>query len=86
MIEHLEANSAIRRGVAQRLPTDDLRAFALEAGLRPMREQALDLVATGTIELAELPHFLPPEKLAPEKLSKIAAPRARRKPIRRRRS
>ncbi len=78
VIEHLEANSAIRRGVAQRLPTDDLRAFALEAGLRPMREQALDLVAGGLIELAELPHFLPPEKLAPERLLKIAAPHKRR--------
>ena len=66
VIEHLEASASIRRGIAQRLPTDDLREFALEAGLSPMREQALELVRTGVIELGELPHFLPPDKLGPE--------------------
>jgi len=77
VIEHLGASKALRRGIALRQTIDDLRALALEDGLQPMRERALALVRSGTIALDELPHFLPPEKLAPERRTPRASPAKR---------
>ena len=47
VVEYLPASAAVRRGIAHRLPVDELRAIAIDAGLVPMRDEALALVATG---------------------------------------
>jgi type IV pilus assembly protein PilB len=66
IVEYLPASAAVRRGIAHRLPVDELRAIALEAGLVPMRDEALELIARGVIALEELPWLLPPERLRSE--------------------
>lgn len=67
VVELLPANPSVRTGIAKRLPIDELRHVALEAGLEPMREQALDLVEAGIIGFDELRSLLPPERLAAER-------------------
>jgi type II secretory ATPase GspE/PulE/Tfp pilus assembly ATPase PilB-like protein len=69
MVEHLAAGRDVRRAITRRLPLDELRAAALAAGLIPMREHALELVAAGLVALEELPQVLTPERLAPEPAS-----------------
>ena len=69
MVEHLAAGRDVRRAITRRLPLDELRAAALAAGLIPMREHALELVAAGLVALEELPQVLTPERLAPELVS-----------------
>lgn len=42
------------------------RTVALDAGLIPLRDEALAAVAAGAIALDELRTLLPPERLAPQ--------------------
>ncbi len=67
VVEYLPAGPAVRRAISLRQPVDELREVALQAGLLPMRDQALALVQAGLIALDELPALLPPERLAPER-------------------
>jgi type IV pilus assembly protein PilB len=62
--EYLPATAALRSGIAHRLPLDELRSVAREAGLRPLREEALDLVQRGLIGFGELRDMIPPDHLA----------------------
>ena len=67
VVELLPASAAVRRGIAHRLPVDELRAVALAAGLVPMRDEALELVRRGVIPLEELPALMPPDRLRAER-------------------
>ncbi len=67
VVEYLPTPASVRRGIAHRLPIDELRQVALRAGLLPMRDQALALVARGVIALEELPLLLQPERLREER-------------------
>ena len=64
VVEHLAVEVALRRAIGLRRPVDELRSVALDAGLVPIRDQALAAVAAGTIALDELRSLLPPERLA----------------------
>lgn len=66
VIEFLPASPAFRASVSRRCSVDELRLVALDAGLLPMREHALELVRDGTIAFQELRALLPPERLGPE--------------------
>ncbi|MBX3471908.1 MAG: type II/IV secretion system protein [Planctomycetes bacterium] len=66
-VEYLPASPAFRGAVSRRCSVDELRAVAVDAGLLPMREHALDLIRAGTIAFEELRMLLPPERLAPER-------------------
>jgi type IV pilus assembly protein PilB len=66
-IEYLRTTSPIRRAISRRLPVDELRDAALEAGLVTMRDSALQFVTAGVIPLSELPRILPAERMAPER-------------------
>ncbi|MCO5168087.1 MAG: GspE/PulE family protein [Planctomycetes bacterium] len=72
-VEFLPASPAFRGAVSRRCSVDELRGVALDAGLLPMREHALDLIAAGTIAFEELRMLLPPERLAPEHGRRLAA-------------
>lgn len=66
VIEYLRSTALVRGAISRRATVDELREVALRAGLRPMREAALDLVVRGVIPAGELPWLLPPERMAPE--------------------
>jgi type IV pilus assembly protein PilB len=67
VLEFLRADKSVRAGVTRRLPVDELRQIALDAGMITMRDSALWLVNEGMVPLAELPRVLPAERMAPEK-------------------
>lgn len=67
VIEFLPASAALRQAISRGATVDDLRAVALDAGLRPLRDHALALVEQGVIPLSELRTMLPPDRLAPER-------------------
>jgi type IV pilus assembly protein PilB len=73
-IEYLRSTAEVRGAIARRSTVDELRAVALRAGLRPMRESALDLVRRGVIPVDELPWLLPPERMARERYTSVATP------------
>jgi type IV pilus assembly protein PilB len=79
VIEFLPASPAFRAAVSRRCSVDELREVALDAGLLPMREHALELVRDGTIAFEELRSLLPPERLAPE-CGRRATERSRARP------
>jgi type IV pilus assembly protein PilB len=58
VIEFLPASAALRLAISQDFPLDRLREEARRAGLRPMRDQALELVAGGVIAFRELRDLL----------------------------
>jgi type IV pilus assembly protein PilB len=64
--EYLPATPTLRIGISRQLPLDELRALARQAGLRPLRERALELVQEGVIALREMRDLLPPGALAGE--------------------
>ncbi len=66
-IEFLPASPALRLAISRRAAVDELRGCALDAGLLPLREHALELVREGIIPLDELRTMLPPERLAPDR-------------------
>ena len=66
-IEFLRTTSTVRRAISRRLPVDELRDAALDAGLITMRDSALDLVRAGVIPLSELPRILPAERMGGER-------------------
>ncbi|MES2306717.1 MAG: GspE/PulE family protein [Gemmatimonadota bacterium] len=66
-IEFLPASPELRVAISRRATVDELRGFALRAGLLPLREHALQLVREGVIPLEELRTMLPPERLAPDR-------------------
>jgi type IV pilus assembly protein PilB len=65
VLEYLPATIELRRAITRRASLDDLREEAHRSGLRPMREQALDLVQQGVIAFESLRELLPVEQLAP---------------------
>lgn len=71
-VEFLPASPAFRSAVSRRLSVDELREVALDAGLLPMREHALDLIRAGVIAFEELRNLLPPERLKPEHGRRLA--------------
>jgi type IV pilus assembly protein PilB len=66
VVEHLAVGPALRRAVVQRRALDELRSVAIDAGLVPLRNEALAAVAAGSIALGELRSLLPPERLQAE--------------------
>jgi len=64
VVESLSLGPAIRKAISRRVPVDELREIAHEAGNVTMRHSALELVQAGTISLAELPWILPAERMA----------------------
>jgi type IV pilus assembly protein PilB len=74
LVEHLGANSNVRRAISKRVTVEELRDAAIAAGLIPMRTHALDLVQHGVIALEELPEVLTPERLAPQPTADRARP------------
>ncbi len=67
VVEYLRTGGPIRRAIARRLPSDDLRAAALDAGLVTMRRSGLELVRAGVIALPELRWVLSLDRMAPER-------------------
>lgn len=67
VVEYMQVNSELRNAIALRVPTEKLRAIALDNGLTTMRDSALNHVIEGNIPLSELPRILPAERMAPEK-------------------
>jgi len=61
--EYLPASPALRTGISQRLPLDELRALARTSGLQPLRTRALELVQEGIIPIREIRDMLPPGAL-----------------------
>ncbi|MFW5967992.1 MAG: ATPase, T2SS/T4P/T4SS family [Persicimonas sp.] len=66
VVEALPIGPTLRRSISSRLPLDDLREQALDAGLSPLRESALRLVREGVIPLSELPRILSVEAMRGE--------------------
>lgn len=64
VVEYLPTGPEVRRGIAHRMPIDELRALALRSGLRTLRETALALVQAGAIPLRELRDMLSVERMA----------------------
>jgi len=62
--EYLPVGPALRLAIAARQPPDALRALALQSGLVPMRQHALQLVKDGVIAFEELRSFLSWEQLS----------------------
>ena len=65
IFEYLPMTAALRSAISRNAAIDELESVALDGGLRPMRDQALDLVRQGTIALDELPLIFSPEQLRP---------------------
>jgi len=61
--EALPVTAALRLAIARQLPLDELRAAARAAGLRPMREEALEMVKSGVIAFGELRDMLSPDSI-----------------------
>jgi general secretion pathway protein E len=53
IIELLVMTDALRAAIVGRVPADQLKELARHSGLRPLRDAALELVATGTTSLEE---------------------------------
>jgi type IV pilus assembly protein PilB len=70
VVEHLTVGTALRRAIVRRPPVDELRSVALDAGLVPLRDEALAAVAAGSIALDELRLLLSPERLVPQRRSR----------------
>jgi type IV pilus assembly protein PilB len=66
VIEYLRVREEMRKAISRRLPVDELRDHAVEAGLHTMRESAIWLVENGIVPLEELPRVLPAERMGPE--------------------
>lgn len=66
---YLRTGPDVRRAISRRVPLDELREVSLAAGLVPMRDAALELVARGLVPLSELPVVLPAERMAPERVA-----------------
>ncbi|MGM0557937.1 MAG: ATPase, T2SS/T4P/T4SS family [Myxococcota bacterium] len=66
VIEYLRVREDMRKAISRRLPVDELRDIAVDAGLHTMRESAIWLVNRGIVPLEELPRVLPAERMAPE--------------------
>ena len=64
--EFLRLGPEVRNAIAHQPALDELRAMAIEAGLRTMRDSAVALVKQGLVPLAELQRILPAERMAPE--------------------
>ena len=64
VVEYLRVGAELRRAIARKLPVDDIRETALRAGLRSMRDRAVQLVQQGIVPLEELPRILPAERMA----------------------
>jgi type II secretory ATPase GspE/PulE/Tfp pilus assembly ATPase PilB-like protein len=62
--EELPVTPALRLAIARQLPLDELRAVARAAGLRPLRDTALEMVASGLIAFEELRDMIPPDLIA----------------------
>jgi len=67
VVEFLPASPDLRSAISRKVTVDELRREAIRAGLIPMRDHALELVADGVITLDELKNMLPPERMAPER-------------------
>ena len=65
VVEALPIGPEMRRAISARLPLDDLREEAVEAGLNPLRTNALRHVREGRIPLSEIPRILSVEAMAP---------------------
>jgi type IV pilus assembly protein PilB len=66
VIEYLRVREDMRKAISRRLPVDELRDIAVDAGLHTMRESAIWLVNRGIVPLEELPRVLPAERMAPD--------------------
>lgn len=71
--EFLRPNARFRKAVARQESLDELRAIALEIGLRPMRDHALSLVQQGIVALEELPQLFSPEQLRKNPVKAVVA-------------
>lgn len=63
VVEYLPTGPEVRRGIAHRMPIDELRELALRSGLRTLRGTALALVQSGAIPLRELRDMLSVERM-----------------------
>lgn len=63
--ELLRVNEAIRKGIALHLTVDELRELAWQAGLKPIRNNLIELVLRGITPLEEIPATLSIEQMAP---------------------
>ena len=70
VVEFLRLGPVIRKAISRRVPVDELRDIALEAGCITMRQSALELVDAGTIPLSEVPWVLPAERMSAAILKK----------------
>lgn len=64
MAEELPVTAALRVAISRQLPLDELRAVAWAAGLRPLRDAALEMVTAGVITLGELRDMIRPDLMA----------------------
>lgn len=64
VVEFLRLGPEIRKSISRRIPVDELRDIAHEAGSVTMRQSALELVHRGIIPLSEVPWVLPAERMA----------------------
>lgn len=67
VVEFLPTSSALRLAISRGATVDELRDCALEAGLMPMRDHALELVKAGVIQFEQLRWVLTPERMRPDK-------------------
>lgn len=63
--ELLRVNGPIRKGISMRLTVDELRELAWQAGLKPIRNNLIELVLRGITPLDEIPATLSIEQMAP---------------------
>ena len=62
--EELPVTAALRVAISRQLPLDELRAVARAAGLRPLRDAALEMVTAGLITFGELRDMIRPDLMA----------------------
>lgn len=63
--ELLRVNGPIRKGISMHLTVDELRELAWQAGLKPIRNNLIELVLRGITPLDEIPATLSIEQMAP---------------------
>jgi type IV pilus assembly protein PilB len=66
VVEELRINARFRDAVAFGATLEQLRRTARESGILSLRDMALDLAQSGTIEFDSLPRFIPIDRLKPE--------------------
>ncbi len=66
VVEFLPTSPALRLAISRGATVDELRQCALDAGLVPLRDHALELVKHGVIQFDQLRWVLTPERMRPD--------------------